>query len=110
MGDHRKQQRSPLVPGAETEGSGAAVPLREASFRMALGHDGDRRLAPVSDGLPPVREGTAADTSGSEATIFVERSESSVGRHEVQDQSHEGALAPCQRPLPALSCSPLHTS
>ena len=104
----RSSRKRPLPPPAvEPAGSSAAELLKISPVDGFLGPHGDRRSAVVTDGPPHGVDSTEAATSGNAADAFIERSESSVGYHEVQDNHHKGALAPCQRPLPSRSHSQL---
>ena len=104
----RARKRPLPSPAVEPEGSGAVELLKSSSIDAALGPHGDRRSTTVTDGPPPGVEGTEAATSVNAADTIVERSESSVGCHEVQGNHYESALTPCQRPFHSRCRSLLH--
>ena len=103
MGDRPKRKRSPLVPEQEQARSDAATAPADA-VRSGL-HQPDAYLTPrpAVDAAPPGLAGSALSTPLSTAFEDAERSQVSVGRRQVDDQPHKGALGHCPSPLPVAS-------
>ena len=77
------------------ESSGAAVALEEAAQRPDERPDGNRRSALVLDNHPVGTEVSPPQTERMQqnsAEDHVERSDSTVGGHQVEDKPHKSAL------------------
>ena len=98
------------------ESSGAAVALEEAAQRPDERPDGNRRSALVLDNHPVGTEVSPPQTERMQqnsAEDHVERSDSTVGGHQVEDKPHKSALAHCPCPWPSRvhvrPCDPCDT-
>ena len=84
------------------ESSGAAVALEEAAQRPDERPDGNRRSALVNDNHPVGTEVSPPQTERMQqnsAEDHVERSESTVGGHQVEDKPHKSALGALPVPM-----------